>query len=123
MGSDPAAHSGTGGGGGKSAAGDRSPLLGGLGPLGEKDSASTFLMPRAARRLLDPATMVVIGARGSGKSALAQFLVSTSVTPSKSAYRLLQDQGVALRIWVDAFSQWGTRHPDAVVLDDFVRHA
>jgi hypothetical protein len=103
-----------------SAGGERPQILEAMASLGA-DDPSTFLMPRAAKRLLDPAAVVVIGARGSGKSALARFLVSAGATPSESARRMLGDGGSSL--WMDAFSQRETRHPGAPVLDDFVRRA
>jgi hypothetical protein len=105
-----------------SAGADRARLLEAMASLGP-DEVSTYLLPRAAKRLLDPATVVVVGARGSGKSALARFLVAASATQSAAAHRMLQAQGVAPSVWVDAFSQQETRHPEAMVLDDFVRHA
>lgn len=105
-----------------SAEADRARLLEAMASLGA-GSPSTFLMPRTAKRLLDPATVVVIGARGSGKSALARFLVETSATRSVPAHVMLQDQGAPPVSWLDAFSQRETRHPEAMVLDDFVRGA
>jgi hypothetical protein len=102
---------------------DRARLLEAMASLGP-DDASTFLMPRAAKRLLDPATVVVIGARGSGKSALTRFVIGASVPPLGAAYRMLKDQGGGVRIvCFDAFSRHGTSHPDATVLDDFVGRA
>ena len=105
-----------------SAEDDRARLLEAMASLGP-DDMSTFLMPRSAKRLLDPRAMVVIGARGSGKSALAQFLVGAGAGGAGAAQRMLHHQGATSLLWFDAFSQQATRHPDALVLDDFVRHA
>ncbi len=101
---------------------DRAVLLEAMASLG-KDDLSTFLMPRAARRLLDPATVVVIGARGTGKSRLAQFLVGATPKSLGTAYDMLQEHGAAYGPGLDAFSQQDTKHPDAIVLDEFVRKA
>jgi hypothetical protein len=97
-------------------------LLEAMASLGP-DDASTFLMPRQAKLLLDPMTVVVTGARGTGKSALARFLVGAAASQSGAARQMLVDQGIAPSLWFDAFSQQETKHPDALVLDDFVRHA
>jgi hypothetical protein len=102
---------------------ERAQLLEAMASLGP-DDPSTFLMPRRAKRLLDPMAVVVIGARGSGKSALAQFLVRSYPTSSAgAAFRMLLDAGGPPSLYVDAFSQQQTKHPDPVVLDDFVRNA
>lgn len=92
-----------------------------------EDNPTTFLLPPGVKRLLDPATVLVIGARGSGKSALARFLLGLherlASSPADASLDLLHRHGVAPTAWIDAFSQHGTRHPDAITLDDLVRRS
>lgn len=101
----------------------RTKLLEAMARLGQKANAQTFLLPRGAKRILDPSVVVVLGARGSGKSALARFLVETTERDSAVSRGLLTGLGGPLGLWFDAFSQASTEHPDASVLDAAVRQA
>lgn len=93
------------------------------GTLG--DDRTTFMMPPRAKRILDPSTVLVLGARGSGKSALARFLVSMGeltlrdlALPSRRA--MWSADPLLPVIWFEGFSQHGTRHLDATMLDGIV---
>ncbi len=92
------------------------------------DDRTTFMMPPRAKRILDPATVLVIGARGSGKSALASYLlhwgkqfVREADVPSRTLFEASGVKGYSL--WFDGFSLHGTQHLDAIVLDDLVARA
>lgn len=92
------------------------------------DDRATFMMPPRAKRILDPSTVLVLGARGSGKSALARFLISTGERIIReralTTYRGLRDADVLTQsVCFDGFSQQGTRHLDPVVLDDLIPQA
>jgi hypothetical protein len=101
----------------------RDSLLEAMASLGMETSAKTFLVPRGVTRILDPAVVVVLGARGSGKSALARFLVEAMPGATDNRYELLRSFGAPPGFSFEAFSQASTHHPDASVLDDFVRRA
>lgn len=88
--------------------------------LGEA-TPKTFLMPKSAKRILDPAVTVVLGARGSGKSSLAAALTSSGPDDDPFDRALVHDFDEAYRF--DAFSQRSARHADPLVLDAFVRDA
>jgi energy-coupling factor transporter ATP-binding protein EcfA2 len=103
---------------------DRARLLDAMASIGmsELGDPKTFLMPRAAKRILDPAVVVVLGARGSGKSSLAAFLTGHHKSVESTVARA-RTHGLPLSYCFDAFCQRGTAHPDASVLDPFVRNA
>ncbi len=107
-----------------SGAPDRARLLDAMAAIGmaPPGDPKTFLIPKAAKRILDPSVVVVLGARGSGKSSLAAFLTAHGGSAS-SACLGAAVLGVPLSYCVDAFSQRGTRHADANVLGPFVRGA
>lgn len=88
--------------------------------LAHEADASTFLLPKSARWILDPQTVVVLGDRGAGKSAMARFLCEAT-TPARA--RLLQEHAPLRGGCFDAFSQQGTAHPDASVLDPLIEAA
>jgi uncharacterized ferredoxin-like protein len=71
---------------------ERARLLEAMASLGPGDD-STFLMPRASKRLLDPGTVVVIGARGSGKSALGGWCETAAFRSTASPGRATAHQG------------------------------
>jgi len=107
-----------------SGAPDRARLLDAMAAIGmaPPGDPKTFLMPKAAKRILDPSVVVVLGARGSGKSSLAAFLTGHSGSPEEASANT-GAHGVAFTQCVDAFSQRGMRHADVNVLDPFVRSA
>jgi len=91
----------------------------GMAPPGD---SKTFLMPKAAKRILDPSVVVVLGARGSGKSSLAAFLTEHGGDPNEARANA-DAHGFPRSNYIDAFSQRGVNHADANVLDAFVRDA
>lgn len=101
---------------------DRARLLDAMAAIGmaPPGDPKTFLMPKAAKRILDPSVVVVLGARGSGKSSLAAFLTEHHTDPAKARSNALA-HGLQFSFCFDAFSQRSTRHTDANVLDPFVR--
>lgn len=92
--------------------------------MGQADPGDVrrFLMPRAAKRILDPSVTVVTGARGSGKSSFAAWLAHEGMMNERGARRAAS-LGLPFGFRCDAFSQRGTNHPDVLVLDAFVREA
>ncbi len=67
--------------------------------------------------------VVLLGARGSGKTALARLLVEAMPGAPDNKYEFVRAIGAPPNFWFDAFSQASAHHPDASVLDDFVRRA
>lgn len=101
---------------------DRVRLLEAMARVGLADPGDVrrFLMPRATNRILDPGVTVVTGARGSGKSSLAAWLVKGNFADQmrRRTGHTLPDVPC-----VEAFSQRDPKHPDVLVLDPFVRSA
>lgn len=101
---------------------DRIRLLEAMARMGLADPGDVrrFLMPRAAKRILDPSVTVVTGARGSGKSSFAAWLTKDAV---HEQYRRRNRHALPAVPCFEAFSQRSPRHPDVLVLDPFVRSA
>lgn len=89
----------------------------GMAPPGDP---KTFLMPRAIKRILDPSVIVVLGPRGSGKSALATYLTQNPMDEEANRARAKAHGWSGHDLFVDAFSQRGAEHADVSVLDPFV---
>lgn len=91
------------------------------------DDWATFLPPPNAKRILAPSTTLVIGSRGSGKSALARFLVRSSARlGSDEAYhshKILKEYVDSVSFCLSGFTQYGTGHPNALLLDPLVQKA
>jgi hypothetical protein len=96
---------------------DRQRILEAMAAIGTANPGDprVFLAPRSLKRILNPSTVVVLGARGSGKSELAAFL---SQRPGD--FSALEVHGIDRRIYFDAFSQKTTQQPDATTLDEWV---
>lgn len=92
----------------------------GMAPTGDPQ---TFLAPRVVKRILDPSVVVVLGPRGSGKSSLAAYLTQSPSDYETTLRRAARQDWPSVSLYVDAFSQYGTRHPDAIILDHFVATA
>lgn len=103
---------------------DRARLLDAMAAIGmaPPGDPKTFLMPKAAKRILDPSVVVVLGARGSGKSSLAAFLTAHGGGPDEARANA-EAHGFPHSNYFDAFSQRGVSHADANVLDSAVRGA
>ncbi len=101
---------------------DRQRILEAMATIGTANPGDPrlFLAPRSLKRILNPATVVVLGARGSGKSELAAHLTQSIETPG-AFQKFLKDKPYPFHCF-DAFSQRGPVHPEASVLDSFIQH-
>jgi len=83
---------------------------------------ATFVLPRSYRTLLAPETFVVRGSRGSGKTALAEWLCTAGPVQPPSCLGVPLEK-LEPQYFFDAFSQRNIDHPEPVELDAFVAAA
>lgn len=75
---------------------------------------STFLPLSVHRRALQPDCVVVLGNRGSGKTALFTLVRNA---PSDRLRDFFEDAQIPSSTWIDAFSQTGLAHPEVSALE------
>lgn len=105
---------------------ERPPLLEALARLAYQDAESvdpltTFLPLYAHRRALTDYVVVVLGNRGSGKTALFKL-----VNDPRTATRLrafFATESIPDATWIDAFSQSGDHHPEVGTLEQRAKGA
>lgn len=78
------------------------------------DPLATFLPIGPQRRALRPETVVVLGSRGMGKTALFRLVNDPRTAPRLQGF--FDDPGIRQATWFDAFSR-ADRHPGAAAIE------
>ena len=99
---------------------ERTPLLEALARLAYQDAESvdpltTFLPLPAHRRALSDYVVVILGNRGSGKTAL--FKLVNDPRTAKRLRAFFETESIPDATWIDAFSQSGDYHPEVGTLE------
>jgi hypothetical protein len=105
---------------------ERPPLLEALARLAYQDAESvdpltTFLPLYAHRRALTDYVVVVLGNRGSGKTAL--FKLINDPRTAKRLRAFFGTESIPDATWIDAFSQSGDYHPEVGTLEQQAKEA
>ncbi len=85
------------------------------------DPWTTFLPLSMHRRALQNDCIVVLGARGTGKTAL--FTLLQDAPSSERLRQFFEEPKIPDARWFDAFSQTGTVHPEVGTLEAFASRA
>lgn len=105
---------------------ERPPLLEALARLAYQDAESvdpltTFLPLPAHRRALTDYVVVVLGNRGSGKTALFKLVNDPRTSTRLRAF--FGTESIPDATWIDAFSQSGDYHPEVGTLEQRAKTA
>lgn len=105
---------------------ERPPLLEALARLAYQDAESvdpltTFLPLAAHRRALTDYVVVVLGNRGSGKTALFKLVNDPRTSTRLRAF--FATEAIPEATWIDAFSQSGDYHPEVGTLEQRAKGA
>jgi hypothetical protein len=81
----------------------------------------SFLPLAAHRRALQPDTVVILGGRGAGKTAL--FRLVNHVRTGTRLRALFEDERIPDATWIDAFSQEGMKHAEVGTMEAWATSA
>lgn len=86
------------------------------------DILRRFLPIEAHAHAMDPSTLLVVGERGAGKTALFNFLNAAAAVPGPLLSGLFSRRAIQLQVW-EAFSGLNSEHPSTDNLVSFAADA